>query len=114
MSQKYHSILLLVTFVIFPSLLFSKEELKTIQGELFLTKGGYMVKGIVMGDNVIPKGQNIDALVGKIVEVKGYIQTEAAMEEPPGPKVQFRQGPYDYFKKVESIKVVGEKHDAHQ
>ncbi len=114
MLKKYLPFFLLALITFSPTSLFSKEELKTLQGVLYLTKGGYMVQGVVMEDNVIPKGQNINAFVGKTVEVKGYVQTQAAMKEPEGPKVQFRQGPYDYFKKVESIKVVGEKYDAHQ
>ncbi len=114
MLKRTLSYLILTLFLLSPTLLISKEELKTFQGKLFLTKGGYMVQGVVFEDNIIPKGQNMRELEGKIVEVKGYIQTQAAMKEPTGPeKVQFRQGPYDYFTKIESIKLIGEKHDAH-
>ncbi len=98
---------MLVTFLtLFSALAFSQDKPRIIRGIVQETKGGIYVGGVLIEDGVLPPEIKIDQIVGKTIEVKGYVETAPKIEIPPGPAVQYREGPYEYFKKIESLKIL--------
>lgn len=77
----------------------------TVRGIAQPTKDGLYVDGVVIAEEVLPKGLSVDALAGKMVEVKGIVRTTTHVEDD-GPPSQHRPGTWQYMEKVESVKVV--------
>lgn len=65
-----------------------------------------MVEGVVIPEEKIPGGQVAGAFAGKRVEVKGLIVLTEDEKPQGGIQVQRREGPYEFFEKVESIKII--------
>lgn len=88
-----------------PSIVAAAGPSTTIRGIAQPTKDGLYVDGVVVTEEVLPKGQSADALAGKMVEVKGIMRTATHVEDG-GPPSQHRTGTWRYMEKVESVQVV--------
>lgn len=85
-------------------------EITTIRGVAQQTKDGLYVQGVLILEELLPRGESVERLVGKTVEVKGTLETnrdDPLPSGPPGPVVQQRTGPYQYMTKILSIQIRG-------
>ncbi len=82
----------------------------TLRGIAQATKGGLMVQGVVIDEGLLPRGESVERFAGKKVEVQAEVATAPAEQypPPPAPQVQHREGPYEYVKKIHSIRLIAD------
>lgn len=80
-------------------------QVTTIRGIAQPTKDGLYVNGVVVAEEVLPKGWTVEALAGKMVEIKGTVRTTTHVEQTE-PQSQHRSGTWQYMEQVESVKVI--------